>query len=174
MIKAKCSNLLNVNGRMSDTDNQLQQLISQYLVECRLNKLAFFSNYIPSKSECENIAPYISYILFCVSSLSDLSNILYAKYWVKYKKIPFDVQVYPVKKCIIKRQFNYISLKVKSHEDAENMISYINANKNNINRRYPILIRFLVENEEVCNPLTINGYDAVCEFSYSDVVLRIK
>lgn len=158
---------------MTDYGSQIKNLVSRYLTECGLNKIAFFTNFIPSKNESIELAPYFSYICFCAFSRKEQSNILFNKYWSKFKRVPFDVVVSPIEKCIVSRQYNFISMKFDSNDRAKEVLLFIKTNKNRVNRKYPIIFRVIVESNDLCSSLRNNKYDVVCEISYSDVVIRV-
>ena len=158
---------------MSDYGSRLTYLLSHYLAECSLNKIAFFTNFIPSKNESVNLAPYFSYICFCAFSRVEQSYILFNKNWSKFKRVPFDVLVSPIRECIVSRQYNFISIKFDSNDKAKKFLLFITNNKHRINRNYPIIVRILVESNDLCSSLGNSEFDVVCELSYSDVVIKI-
>ena len=158
---------------MNKVDSEISNLLNQYLIDCSLSKIAYFTNCMPTKSESESLATYFSYICFCTSSLSEQSSLLFKKYWAKFKKVSFDVFVSPVEECVTARQYNFVSLKCKDLEDAKKAVSFVKENKRLINRNYPILLRLIIESDDFCDFIDKNGLDIECKLSSSDVIIRI-
>ena len=165
--------LLSKNYRVNKDNSEILNLLNQYLVDSSLSKIAYFTNYIPTKWEDERLAAYFSYICLCASSLSEQSSFLYNKYWVKFRCVPFDVFISPVEERMTARQYNFISLKYKNLEDAIKALSFVKGNKLSINKNYPILLRLIVETDDICNSIDKNDLNIKCILSPSDVIVRI-
>lgn len=155
------------------SDSELSNLLSQYLVEYSLSKIAYFTNRMPKKSESDNLSGYFSYICFCASSFSEQSSFLFNKYRARFKKIPFDVIVSPVEECVTARQYNFVSLKCKDLKDAKEKVIFLAQNKNMVNRNYPILVRLTIESNDFCGFIQKDGLRPECKLSNSDIVIRI-
>ena len=158
---------------MNKVNSIISKLLDQYLIDCSLSKIAFFANYKPTKSESKSLAAYFSYICFCASSLSEKSSFLFNKYWAKFKKVPFDVFISPIDKCVTARQYNFISLRCTDLQDTIRVVSFVKMNKLLINERYPILLRLIVETRDVCSFIEKNDMNVECKLSPSDVIMRI-
>lgn len=158
---------------MNTVDSEISNLLNQYLIDCRLSKIACFTNYMPTKSESENLTAYFSYICFCASSLSEQSSFLLNKYWAKFRKVPFDVFVSPVEECVTARQYNFVSLKCDDLEDVKRAVSFVKENKRLINRNYPILLRLIIESDDFCDFRDNNGLNVEFKLSSSDAIIRI-
>ena len=154
-------------------DSEISNLLSQYLVEFSLSKIAYFTNQMPIKSESDGLSGYFSYICFCSSSFSEQSSFLFNKYRARFKKIPFDVFVSPVEECVTARQYNFVSLKCEDIEDAKEKASFLIQNKSRVNRNYPILVRLTIESNDFCDFIEKDGLKIECKLSSSDIVIRI-
>lgn len=165
--------LLQENYKMNTVDIEITDLLNQYLIDCKLSKISYFTNYIPTKSESEYLTGYFSYICFCASSFSEQSLFLFNKNWAKFRKVPFDVFVSTVEECVIARQYNFVSLKCNDQDDAKRMVSFVKENKHLINRNYPILLRLIIETKDFCDSIDKNGLNVECELSSIETIVRI-
>ena len=166
--------LLSKNYRMDKVDSEISDLLNQYLIDCSLSKIAYFTNRMPTKSDSENLSAFFSYICFCTSNLSKLSSFLFNKYWARFIKVPFDVFVLPFEECVTARQYNFINLKCENLEDAERKVYFIKENKRLINRNYPILIRLNIKSGDFFDFMEKNGFNIACNLSATDIIIRIE
>lgn len=159
---------------MNKVDLEIFNLLNQYLIDSSLSKIAYFTNCMPTKSESESFSVFFSYICLCASSLSEQSLFLFNKYWAHFKKVPFDVVVSTVEECVTARQFNLVCLKCTGFEETKRMVSFVKENKRLINRNYPILLRLIIESDNFCDSIDMDGLNVECKLSSSEAIIRIE
>lgn len=146
----------------------VQSILTAYLTENHLAKTACVTTCHPAGGERGSLAGNFNYICFCAPSSFHRIEFLFLAYVHGYRRVDYDVLLAPIEDCLTRRQFGFVWLTFSSHSDAHETIGYVVANKERINRRYPILLRIecrdlkmpeLPKNTEIL--LTRDGSEAI-------------
>ncbi len=127
------------------TVSSLKRILSDYLSEHHLPKIACVTNCLPSREERRNLATFFNYVCFCASSRRRKVEMLFLAYLFGYRAIEYDVVVMDVEECLVRRQFSYACLGASTSARAKEILQYVAATKQSINRNYPVVVRMLCD-----------------------------
>jgi len=88
----------------------------------------------------------INYTCFCASSVIQMSQCLFAHYFLKCGKAPFDVVISSPQECLLSRPYGYVCLYVDNKKSTQELVNFISNHKEEININYPILLRLILGN----------------------------
>ncbi len=154
---------------------KIAAVLKAYLRDNYLPKIAYLSNCLPNDLEGRYLIQDFNYICFCVTNHFQMSQVLFLRHFLGYRKIPFDVKICTIEAGVYSRQFSYICLDGDSKQWASSMIDYVCINKRNINRRYDVLLRVTCNKEKLDDiKLPVNSIIVDRSTSGNDIILRIK
>jgi hypothetical protein len=123
--------------------SRLPRILSSYLAEHHLAKIACLTNCLPRRDDAREIVHNLNYVCFCVPNRYQQVEALCLAYLCGYRMIEYDVTVSTAEEAILRRQFAFVCLRFDSPSSAQLLVDYIAEHKQMINRNYPILVRLL-------------------------------
>ena len=154
---------------------KIGRILKQYLRDNYLPKIAYLSNSLPNEFEGQYLIQDFNYICFCVNNYFQMSQVLFLRHFVGYRKIPFDVRVSTPEVCIHYRQFSYVCLECEDKSAIYNIVKHISINKRNINRRYDVLLRIICKADKLNDmKLSKNSVTVEERLADNDIILRVK
>lgn len=153
--------------------NEIGRIIHQYLVENNLPKIAFLTNCLPSWNDKNYLLQYFNYICFCASSIFQASQFLLSRYFLRYRKTPFDVVIKTPYSCMLSRRYGYSCLELSNGKAVNDLIYAISENKSIISGNFPIIMRIKCLHEKFDINLPSN---CILEkrFDEADIMLQVK
>jgi hypothetical protein len=162
-----------MNYAENNISKEIGNIITGYLKEYNLPKIAYLTNCFPTRQDRECLFEDFNYICFCASSVIQMSHFLLMRYFVKYGKTPFDVVIDSPRSCLCLRQFGYVYFKVSDIGEAQELALYVSNNKKEISSNYPILFR-LAWDKGVSEIKYLSNCNLEKQFGEADILLRIR
>ena len=154
---------------MNDKSHPLvKRILSQYLAQNDLAKTACITNCYPTKYDKNGLIQNFSYVCFCVPNYSQKVKTLFLAYLNGYRVVDYDVVVSAIENGLVRRQFGYACLRFETPSKAQEITGYIAANKKDVNRKHPVILRVLCEGYQ---PLDLPQNVAIRETVTSDDVV---
>jgi len=125
--------------------SRLLRILSSYLAEHHLAKIACLTNCLPRRDDAREIIHNFNYVCFCVPNRYRQVEALCLAYLCGYRAVEYDVTVAAVEEAMLRRQFAFMCLRLDSPSSAQLLVDYIAQHKQAINWNYPILVRLLCE-----------------------------
>jgi hypothetical protein len=151
----------------------IKEAVAGYLDRTHLPKTAYITNLLPNKEEGRTLLSHFNYVCFCVETRRMRPEALLLAHLHKYRRVDYDVVVGDIREGVLRRQFGYAALRVKTDQDVAELLDYISKNKAQINPNYPILLRLLGPNvvdverpKDVKLLVGLSGDEAILEVTH--------